>query len=203
MKLPQAVGWSWLAIHFVVIPGGNLRFGLPQQREGVPISSISVEQYRHSHYEPDMDYIDGVLQERNTCLLDHSEVQGMLATTFRIHGTEWNVQAYLSLRVQVGPTRFRIADVCVMPTGWKRLEQKTPLLCLEVKSEEYSLEREAARAQDYLALGVREVWIFDPEKRAAYVLRGETMTEQREGSLRLSGTAIELDLAALFAVLDE
>jgi hypothetical protein len=29
------------------------------------------------------------------------------------------------------------------------------------------------------------------------------MTEQREGLLKLAGTAIELDLAALFAVLDE
>ena len=90
-----------------------------------------------------------------------------------------------------------------MPADWKRLAEKTPLLCLEVKSEEYSLEREVTRAQDYLAMGVREVWIFDPEKRVAYVLRGETMTEQREGMLKLDGTAIEVDLASLFAVLDE
>jgi Uma2 family endonuclease len=164
---------------------------------------VSLEEYRHSHYEPDMDYVDGILEDRNTCLLDHSCIQGELAAHFRVHSLEWDVQAYLSLRVQIGPTRFRIADVCVMPAGWKRLAEKTPLLCLEVKSEEYSLEREVARAQDYLTMGVPEVWIFDPEKRVAHVLRGETMTEQREGVLKLAGTAIELDLAALFAVLDE
>jgi len=50
---------------------------------------------------------------------------------------------------------------------------------------------------------VREVWILDPEKRTAYILRGEEMIEQREGVLKLAGTAIELHLAALFAVLDE
>ena len=122
---------------------------------------------------------------------------------FRNHRVEWGVDAYLSPRVQVCPTRFRIPDVCVMPAGWRLRGQKTPLLCLEVKSEEYNLEREVARAQDYLQMGVREVWIFDPEKRVAYVLRGDTTTEQREGSLRLAGTAIELDLASLFAVLDE
>jgi len=167
------------------------------------MSIISLEEYRHAHYEPDMDYVDGFLEERNTCLLDHSEIQGMLTAIFRNHRTEWGVEAYISLRVQVGPTRFRIADVCVMLADWKHLEQKTPLLCLEVKSEEYSLEREVARAQDYLQMGVREVWIFDPQKRTAYVLRGSEMTEQREGVLKLAGTPIELDLASLFAVLDE
>ena len=60
-----------------------------------------------------------------------------------------------------------------------------------------------ARAQDYLRMGVAEVWIFDPETRTAYVLRGDEMTEQREGVLRLAGTAIALDLVALFGVLDE
>ena len=164
---------------------------------------VSVEEYRRSHYEPDVDYVDGVLEERNTCLLDHSEIQGELAAIIRNERVGLGVQAFISLRIQVSPTRFRIPDVCVMPAGWKRLAEKTPLLCLEVKSEEYSLEREVARAQDYLAMGVREVWIFDPEKRVAYVLRGDTTPEQREGSLRLAGTAIELDLAALFAVLDE
>jgi Uma2 family endonuclease len=167
------------------------------------MSLVSLEEYRRSHYEPDMDYVDGILEERNTCLLDHSIIQGTLAAHFHNHRTEWDVQTYISLRLQVDPTRVRIADVCVMPAGWKRLEQKTPLLCLEVKSEEYSLEREVARAQDYLAIGVREVWIFDPATRTAYVLRGEEMIEHREGVLKLAGTAIELDLAALFAVLDE
>ncbi len=57
------------------------------------MSIISLEEYRHAHYEPDMDYIDGVLQERNTCLLDHSETQGMLAVIFRNHRTGWGVEA--------------------------------------------------------------------------------------------------------------
>jgi Uma2 family endonuclease len=181
---------------------GNREIG-SLQGEGVPMSFVSVEEYRHSHYAPDVDYVDGALEERNTCLIDHSEIQGELAMIFRNHRAEWDVQAYLSPRVQVGPTRFRIPDLCVMPKDWKRLGQKTPLLCLEVKSEEYSLEREAARAHDYLQMGVREVWIFNPETRTAYVLRGGEMTERRQGALKLAGTAIKLDLATLFGVLDE
>jgi Uma2 family endonuclease len=52
-------------------------------------------------------------------------------------------------------------------------------------------------------MGVAEVWIFDPESRKAYVLRGDEVREQRDGVLKLAGTAIELDVATLFGVLDE
>ncbi len=124
---------------------------------------------------------------------------------FFAHRHEWQIRVNLEARVQVGPRRSRIPDICILPASWQRerIVRDAPLLCVEVKSEGFSLKRERTRAQDYLNMGVPEVWIFDPAKRNVYVLRGETMTEQREGVLKLAGTAIEIDLAALFAVLDE
>jgi Uma2 family endonuclease len=95
--------------------------------------------------------------------------------------------------------------VCIMPSTWKRtpIVREAPLLCIEVKSPSFSFARERARAQDYLRMGVSEVWLFDPVKRTAYVLRPDSITEQSEGSLRLPGTPIEINLPKLFAVLDE
>ncbi len=92
-----------------------------------------------------------------------------------------------------------------MPSTWQRTQiiREAPLLCLEVKSPEFTLKREVTRARDYLTMGVPEVWIFDPESRTAYILRTDSLTEHREGTLKLANTAIELDLAKLFAVLDE
>jgi len=52
-------------------------------------------------------------------------------------------------------------------------------------------------------MGVPEVWMFDSEQRIAFVVRGETTTEHREGKLRLAETEVQIDLAELFAVLDE
>ena len=52
-------------------------------------------------------------------------------------------------------------------------------------------------------MGVPEVWIFDPEERTAFVVTDGKTTEQREGTLRLHGTEVQIDLAKLFAVLDE
>jgi len=31
----------------------------------VPVPYVSVEEYLHTVYEPDMDYVDGVLEDRN------------------------------------------------------------------------------------------------------------------------------------------
>jgi Uma2 family endonuclease len=126
-------------------------------------------------------------------------------TIFRNHRDEWQVRAIVELRVQVAPSSFRVPDVCIMPSTWKRtpIVREAPLLCIEVKSPSFSFARERARAQDYLRMGVSEVWLFDPVKRTAYVLRPDSITEQSEGSLRLPGTPIEINLPKLFAVLDE
>jgi Uma2 family endonuclease len=166
---------------------------------------VSIEEYLHSDPQPDMDYVDGVLEERNLGEADHGDLQSELVTIFRNHRDEWQVKAIVELRVQVAPSSFRVPDVCIMPSTWKRtpIVREAPLLCIEVKSPSFSFARERARAQDYLRMGVSEVWLFDPVKRTAYVLRPDSITEQSEGSLRLPGTPIEINLPKLFAVLDE
>jgi Uma2 family endonuclease len=166
---------------------------------------VSVEEYLRSDPQPDMDYVDGTMEERNLGEIDHSDVQGALYALLFAHRNEWNIRVNVEARVQVGPRRFRIPDICVLPASWQRerIVREAPLLCIEVKSEGYTLKKERTRAQDYLNMGVREVWIFDPATRTAYVLRGEEMIEQREGVLELAGTAIAVDLVALFGVLDE
>ena len=169
------------------------------------VSFVSVEEYLRSDPQPDMDYVDGVMEERNLGEYDHADLEGELTAIFRSHRNDWSIRTVPEVRVQVLPNRFRIPDVCVMPLTWKKTQiiREAPLLCLEVKSPEFTLKREVTRAQDYLRMGVPEVWIFDPESRTAYILRGETMTEKREGVLKLADTLIEVDLAALFAVLDQ
>ncbi len=166
---------------------------------------LSVEEYLHGDWQPDVDYVDGVLEERLVGEIDHSDIQGALYAFFLAHRSEWQIRVNVEARVQVAPTRFRIPDVCILPASWQRtrIVRDAPLLCLEVKSPSYTLKREMTRAQDYLRMGVPQVWIFDPETRTAHILRGDQVTEHREGLLKLAGTPIEMDLARLFAVLDE
>jgi hypothetical protein len=53
---------------------------------------VTIDEYLHTAYHPDCDYIDGELQERNLGELDHGEVQGALVEWFRKHGKEWNIR---------------------------------------------------------------------------------------------------------------
>lgn len=169
------------------------------------IPFVSVEQYLHSDTQPDVDYVDGVLEERNLGEQDHSDLQGTIHALFYNQRKTWQIRSNVELRVQVTPTRYRIPDICVVPANQPRtpILRVPPLLCCEVKSPRFTLKRERTRAEDYIRMGVPEVWIFDPETRTAYVLTANSFTEHREGTLKLAGTPIELDIAALFAVLDE
>jgi Uma2 family endonuclease len=166
---------------------------------------ISVAEYLSTSYRPDCDYVDGEVQERNLGEYDHGKLQGILYLLFSAQRKEWQIRVVPETRVQVKATRFRVPDVCVL-AGDAPTEQilcYPPLLCLEVLSPSDTIARMREKIRDYLEMGVRQVWLFDPASRSAMVCEGSTMTEQREGSLRLPGTAIEVALAEVFRVLDE
>jgi Uma2 family endonuclease len=166
---------------------------------------VSVEEYLHTTYHPDVDYVDGRLEERNLGENQHSDLQSELITIFRNHRNEWKVKTFAEHRVQVSAQRYRIPDLCVMPSTWIKtpIIHEAPLLCIEVLSPEDTLHRQAARCGDYFAMGVAEVWIVDPKTRTTYILHRTAMKEHREDLLRLEGTPIEISLAELFSVLDE
>ena len=110
-------------------------------------------------------------------------------------------------RVQVAQTRFRVPDVCVLAAGLERerIIRHAPLLCIEVLSPRDRLNAMRKRVQEFLDMGVAEVWIFDPETRTAYVCSGDLatpITEHHSGTLRLAGTSIEIAVEAVFATLD-
>ena len=70
--------------------------------------SVTVDDYLHTSYSPDCDYVDGAVQERNVGELDHAEVQGALVQWFRNHGKEWSIRTLPELRMQITPRRFRL-----------------------------------------------------------------------------------------------
>jgi Uma2 family endonuclease len=164
---------------------------------------ISIEEYLGSDYEPDVDYVDGRIEERNAGETDYAKLQGQLHFLLRLHAEDWHLLALPEVRVQVSPTRFRVPDVCVVQKedAEKPIITEAPLLCLEVLSPGQSLSAIRKRAQDFFNMGVPEVWVFDPQTQTVYVCLPDSMTEHKEGVLRLAGTPIELSLAEVFRAL--
>lgn len=161
---------------------------------------ISIEQYLNTTYRPDVDYVDGYIEERNVGETDHSKTQKQLIVLLSLREEEWKVVVMPEVRMQVAAARYRIPDVCVVREGDadEPIVTATPLLCLEVLSPRDSLAGMRRRAQDYFAMGVPEVWIFDPQTRTAHVCLPDSMTEHKEGIIRLGIMQIELSVEEVF-----
>lgn len=74
---------------------------------------VSVEEYLSTSYDPDCDYVDGVIEERNSGEFDHASLQGAVFAWFYNRRKQLGITVVPEQRVQVGPTRFRIPDVCI------------------------------------------------------------------------------------------
>ena len=77
------------------------------------------------------------------------------------------------------------------------------MLCVEVLSPRDSLKSMRKRVQDFFDMGVKDIWIFDPETRTAYACTPTTITEHKTGTLRVKGTNIEVSIEDIFATLDQ
>ena len=160
-------------------------------------TAISIAEYLSTSYEPDCDYIDGEIQERNLGEIDHSRLQGAVFAYFFNRRREWGVSAFPEQRVQVSATRFRIPDVCVVlgePAG--QILREPPFICIEILSPEDRISRMTERVADYLHFGVPYVFVLDPHSRKAWRCTAGAAVEVAE--LRTENPAMLVPLAALF-----
>jgi len=170
----------------------------------VTAPAVSVDEYLHSVYEPDMDLVDGILEDRNVGEFDHWRVQRALLEALAKGEKRGGYFVVQETRLQVSAQRFRVPDTCLIRSDQfpERIIQQAPLLCVEVLSPEDRFTRTEAKCQDYLRMGVPEVWILDPVQRIAYILRGNSITRQIDGNLRLPELGIEVALAEIFMARD-
>ena len=166
---------------------------------------ISLEEYLQTTYRPDCDFLEGVVEERNLGEEEHADIQGLLWGVFRDHRDAWGVRVRTELRLQVRPNRFRIPDVMVVRRSVPKERRVTiaPLLCIEVMSSDETLRSLRARIDDYLSMGVEQVWVVDPWKRVGYHALVDGYKQPEDGVLRVPGTGIAVSLAELFAGMDE
>jgi Uma2 family endonuclease len=131
---------------------------------------VSLGEYLHTSYEPDAEYVDGVIEERNVGEYDHAKWQHALELWFHQHGREWNLRALAELRVQVSPTRYRVPDVVVFRRDYpiEQILTRTPLAVFEVLSPDDRMSRILAKLDDYERMGIRTVLVVDPKTRHFY-----------------------------------
>jgi Uma2 family endonuclease len=166
---------------------------------------VTVEEYLHTSYRPDCDYVDGRIEERNVGEYDHGYLQLLLGQLFMNNREAWGVRVVTDVRTQVSPSHFRVPDLSVLRADAPREQILThpPLIAIEILSPEDRLSRFQDRIDDYLTFGVEHIWIVDPERRAAWTATGAGLRLVQNGELTVPGTPIRVVLSELFADLDK
>ena len=161
---------------------------------------VPVEEYLRTTYDPDCEYVDGEVLERNLGERDHSFLQKKLILFFGNREKAWNIVVYPEQRVQVSAKRFRVPDLCVY-VGQDPQEQvfrTPPFICIEILSPEDRWERTQQRIDDYLKFGVPYVFVIHPREQRAWRYTPDGSTEIRDGVLRTENPALEVPLAEIF-----
>ena len=161
---------------------------------------VSLEEYLATAYEPDCDFVDGCIEERNLGEWEHAILQSNIIEYLRARYKSQGIRVPTELRLRVTPGRVRIPDLCVFLTDPKqRVPSTPPFLCIEILSPEDRMSRVKVRINDFLAMGVSAVWVIDPETRQAYsATTAEGLREVKTGVLRTESPVIEMPLADVF-----
>lgn len=126
---------------------------------------VPIEVYLRTSYRPDVDYVDGVIEERNFGQNDHSAWQGAIYAWFQQQASEGGVRVRPELRIRVAQTRVRIPDVALLDRSLEQepVPTRPPVAVFEVVSPDDRLPDLAKRCADYERMGIRTIVVLDPD----------------------------------------
>ena len=166
---------------------------------------ISMDEYLHTIYHPDCDFVDGQLEERNVGETRHSLLQAELAIWFGTHRRDWKIRVMTELRTRVSSSRVRLPDVAVAyddAAMAERVRETPPLIAIEVLSPDDRLPRMLVRLADFWKMGIRNIWVLDPAERMALIYTENGLRVAEADRLEVADSPIYLDLNEVFSALD-
>jgi Uma2 family endonuclease len=166
---------------------------------------ITLEEYLSTSYEPDLEFVDGVLEEKNMGDYEHGFLQAIITHWFVAHRAEWKINVLTEYRTRTANLSVRLPDICVVRQDdpVERVRVTAPLLCIEVLSPDDRPGRVMSRLNEFVAMGTEHLWILDPSDRSAYTYSRSGMKLLAGTRLGIPDSPIYLDVAAMFATLDE
>ena len=148
--------------------------------------------------DPDCEYLEGRLVERNVGEIRHGDAQGRTYAFVlsKVPGFWPGVE----IRVQVRADRYRIPDVVIVRGGRPggRIITVPPEIAVEVLSPEDRATDLQDKIDDYLRLGIAAVWVIDPERQRAWIHNSEGAREALDGILSNPAGDLEVPLSVVF-----
>jgi Uma2 family endonuclease len=161
---------------------------------------VSEEEYLHTAYEPDCEFEDGVLIERNVGTNQHSKLQAALVAYFFKRRKVWDLHVRPEVRIRTRAGKYMLPDICLIagPEPTSPVLQSPPLLWIEILSPEDQLLRVNRRIQAILDGGTRYVWVIDPQTLESDLYTPGKCTPLEDGVLAIPGTEIVVPLQSIF-----
>ena len=167
------------------------------------LMQVPVEVYLSSSYEPDAEYVDGVIEIRVMGEYDHSSWQHAIEIWFARHAKEWGIRVRPELRVQVSAGNFRVPDVTILDRNLP-IEQvivHPPIAVIEILSQEDSLSRMMTKLGEYERMGIQTILVLDPGGKHFRFRKGGLEPLPAE-PFDLPGSLCHFDLAEIEKLLD-
>jgi Uma2 family endonuclease len=137
---------------------------------------VSVDEYLNTSYDPDVEYVDGVLVERNMGDWLHSLIQSNIL--FALRRKFPHLKVVPELRTSVADARFRLPDVCALLAPPKtRYLLDAAYLVVEVLSADDQMSAVVEKLKEYDRKGVGNIWLIDPRLRLMWVYRHPALHE--------------------------
>lgn len=167
---------------------------------------VPLSEYLATTYEPDCDYVDGEVLERNLGDEQHAALQLAIGAIFYVNRRAWGIRPSTELRLQVSPGRYRIPDICIIESSKPLvgIPAEPPILCIEVLSPEDRLHRILKRVQDYRTMGVKHIWVIEPMTRECWIIDYASggALPMLEDAFTIPGTPVRVAIADIFEEID-
>lgn len=165
---------------------------------------IPLEVYLSTSWEPDAEYVDGVIEERPKGEWSHADWQAAVVEFFRNRRKEWNIRVALELRVQVTPDNFRVPDVTVLDRNQpvEQIITRPPIAVIEILSPEDSLSRMLKKLREYQQMGIQTILILNPGGDDRYRFSAFGLMPLTETAFNLPGSSSRFDLDEIKKLLD-
>ncbi|MGO9338687.1 MAG: Uma2 family endonuclease [Terracidiphilus sp.] len=167
------------------------------------MTHVPLEAYLSSSFEPDAEYVNGVIEVRPMGEWDHANWQAAILEFFRTRRYDWNIRAAAELRVQVSAGNFRVPDVSVtgrdLPV--EQIITCPPIAVFEVLSPEDTVTRMMNKLDDYERMGIRTILVLDPKGKHFRYSEGK-LEPLNSRAFDLPGSACRFDLAEIEKLLD-
>ncbi len=151
----------------------------------------------NTSYDPDVEYVDGVLLERNVGDWPHSLTQSNCI--FALSSKYPHIYAVPELRSKTRETRYRLPDVCVLLQAPRtKYLLDAAFVAIEILSEDDRMSQMLERLEEFDQKGVPHIWLIDPRLQKISTYAHGDLTEVRGDIIATGDPRLELTRAEIF-----